>query len=181
LAAAEVEASRRGTRRIDPYVAEWFEAGEIPNIRGLTRELGSLGLLGTHLQGYGCAGMSATDYGLACLELEASDSGVRSLVSVQGSLVGVRIPPGALCPVSGHRKPSNPQVRGFLRVWGWPVGWYPLLGSRVSSTTLRSAFTSHHRTSVSGRGLLTWNRVIGKYECKHACNCEGEATRDPFR
>jgi len=47
--------------------------------------------------------------------------------------------------------------------------------------TLRSAFTSHHRTSVSGRGLLTWNRVIGKYECKHACNCEGEATRDPFR
>ena len=94
MAAAEVEASRRGTRRIDPYVAEWFEAGEIPNIRGLTRELGSLGLLGTHLQGYGCAGMSATDYGLACLELEASDSGVRSLVSVQGSLVGVRIPPG---------------------------------------------------------------------------------------
>jgi len=86
LAAAEVEASRRGTRRIDPYVAEWFEAGEIPNIRGLTRELGSLGLLGTHLQGYGCAGMSATDYGLACLELEASDSGIRSLVSVQGSL-----------------------------------------------------------------------------------------------
>jgi glutaryl-CoA dehydrogenase len=74
------------SRRIDPYVAEWFEAGEIPDIRGLARELGSLGLLGMHLQGYGCAGMSATDYGLACLELEASDSGIRSLVSVQGSL-----------------------------------------------------------------------------------------------
>jgi glutaryl-CoA dehydrogenase len=73
-------------RRIDPYVADWFETGEIPDIRGLTRELGSLGLLGMHLEGYGCAGMSATDYGLACLELEASDSGVRSLVSVQGSL-----------------------------------------------------------------------------------------------
>jgi glutaryl-CoA dehydrogenase len=73
-------------RRIDPYVAEWFEVGEIPDIRGLAKELGSLGLLGMHLEGYGCAGMSATDYGLACLELEASDSGIRSLVSVQGSL-----------------------------------------------------------------------------------------------
>jgi glutaryl-CoA dehydrogenase len=72
--------------RIDPFVAGWFERGEISDIRGLARELGSLGLLGMHLQGYGCAGMSATDYGVACLELEASDSGIRSLVSVQGSL-----------------------------------------------------------------------------------------------
>ncbi|MBB2893619.1 acyl-CoA dehydrogenase family protein [Flexivirga oryzae] len=72
--------------RIDPYVADWFERGEIDDVRGLAKELGSLGLLGMHLEGYGCAGMSATDYGLACLELEASDSGIRSLVSVQGSL-----------------------------------------------------------------------------------------------
>ena len=72
--------------RIDPYVGEWFERGEIPDIRGLTKELGALGVLGMHLEGYGCAGMSATEYGLACLELEASDSGIRSLVSVQGSL-----------------------------------------------------------------------------------------------
>ncbi|WP_405914163.1 acyl-CoA dehydrogenase family protein [Streptomyces sp. NBC_00963] len=71
---------------IDPYVAEWFEAGELPAIRELAKELGTLGLLGMHLDGYGCAGMSAVDYGLACLELEASDSGIRSLVSVQGSL-----------------------------------------------------------------------------------------------
>jgi len=71
---------------VDPYVADWFEAGEIPDIRGLAKELGALGLLGMHLEGYGCAGMSATEYGLACLELEASDSGIRSLVSVQGSL-----------------------------------------------------------------------------------------------
>lgn len=71
---------------IDPHVAEWFEAGTIPDIRGLAKELGSLGLLGMHLEGYGCAGMTATEYGLACLELEASDSGIRSLVSVQGSL-----------------------------------------------------------------------------------------------
>jgi glutaryl-CoA dehydrogenase len=71
---------------VDPYVAEWFEAGELPNIREIAKEFGALGLLGMHLEGYGCAGMSAVDYGLACLELEASDSGIRSLVSVQGSL-----------------------------------------------------------------------------------------------
>ncbi|HZW45103.1 MAG TPA: acyl-CoA dehydrogenase family protein [Dermatophilaceae bacterium] len=71
---------------IDPHIAEWFESGDIPGIRDLARELGGLGLLGMHLKGYGCAGMSAVDYGLACLELEASDSGIRSLVSVQGSL-----------------------------------------------------------------------------------------------
>ena len=73
-------------RRVNPFVADWFERGEIDDIRGLTKELGSLGLLGMHLDGYGCAGMSAVDYGLACLELEAADSGLRSLVSVQGSL-----------------------------------------------------------------------------------------------
>jgi len=71
---------------IDPYVADWFETGDLPGIRDLAKELGGLGLLGMHLHGYGCAGMSAVDYGLACLELEASDSGIRSLVSVQGSL-----------------------------------------------------------------------------------------------
>ncbi|MDX3644041.1 acyl-CoA dehydrogenase family protein [Streptomyces sp. MB09-02B] len=73
-------------RRVEPHIAEWFEQGEIEDIRGLTKELGDLGLLGMHLEGYGCAGMSAVDYGLACLELEATDSGLRSLVSVQGSL-----------------------------------------------------------------------------------------------
>jgi glutaryl-CoA dehydrogenase len=72
--------------RVEPYVADWFERGELDDVRGLTKELGALGLLGMHLEGYGCAGMSAVDYGLACLELEATDSGVRSLVSVQGSL-----------------------------------------------------------------------------------------------
>ncbi len=71
---------------IDPHVADWFEAGTIPDVRGLAEKLGALGLLGMHLEGYGCAGMTATEYGLACLELEAADSGIRSLVSVQGSL-----------------------------------------------------------------------------------------------
>ena len=70
--------------RILPNVADWFEAGTIP--RELGRELGDLGLLGMHLNGYGCPGASAVAYGLACLELEAGDSGVRSFASVQGSL-----------------------------------------------------------------------------------------------
>jgi glutaryl-CoA dehydrogenase len=70
--------------RVTPNVGDWFEAATIP--RELASEIGKLGLLGMHLEGYGCAGASATAYGLACLELEAGDSGVRSLVSVQGSL-----------------------------------------------------------------------------------------------
>ena len=70
--------------RVTPFVGDWFEEGRIPP--ELAPELGKLGLLGMHLQGYGCAGASATAYGLACMELEAGDSGVRSLVSVQGSL-----------------------------------------------------------------------------------------------
>ncbi len=70
--------------KVTPYVGDWFEAGTIPI--ELARELGQLGLLGMHLEGYGCAGASATAYGLTCMELEAGDSGIRSLVSVQGSL-----------------------------------------------------------------------------------------------
>ncbi len=71
--------------QIRPRIADWFETGEIP-ARELALELGGLGVLGMHLEGYGCAGTSAVAYGLACLELEAGDSGLRSLVSVQGSL-----------------------------------------------------------------------------------------------
>ncbi|MCP2316401.1 glutaryl-CoA dehydrogenase [Nocardia amikacinitolerans] len=72
-------------QRLRPHIADWFEAGTFP-AREIAPELGKLGLLGMHLDGYGCAGMSATAYGLACQELEAVDSGVRSMVSVQGSL-----------------------------------------------------------------------------------------------
>ncbi|MFD8920284.1 acyl-CoA dehydrogenase family protein [Streptomyces sp. NPDC059569] len=72
--------------RVLPHIAEWYERGELPVIRELARELGGLGALGMSLTGYGCAGATAVQYGLACLELEAADSGIRSLVSVQGSL-----------------------------------------------------------------------------------------------
>lgn len=70
--------------RVLPNVATWFEEGILP--RELGPELGKLGLLGMHLDGYGCPGAGAVAYGLACLELEAGDSGVRSFASVQGSL-----------------------------------------------------------------------------------------------
>lgn len=70
--------------RIMPSIGDWFEQGILP--KELSVELGSLGLLGMHLQGYGCPGATAVQYGLTCLELEAGDSGLRSMVSVQGSL-----------------------------------------------------------------------------------------------
>jgi glutaryl-CoA dehydrogenase len=67
-----------------PHVGDWYERGILP--RELARELGALGVLGMHLDGYGCAGANAVSYGLTCMELEAGDSGLRSFVSVQGSL-----------------------------------------------------------------------------------------------
>ncbi len=70
--------------RIVPEVGEWFEQGILP--RELVKEVAKLGLFGMHLDGYGLPGASSVSYGLTCLELEAGDSGVRSLVSVQGSL-----------------------------------------------------------------------------------------------
>lgn len=70
--------------RVLPNIVRWFEEGMLP--RELGAELGRLGLLGMHLEGFGCAGASAVAYGIACLELEAGDSGVRSFASVQGSL-----------------------------------------------------------------------------------------------
>lgn len=91
-------------RRVLPEVAEWYEKGELPAIRELARELGEIGALGMSLSGYGCAGASAVQYGLACLELEAADSGIRSLVSVQGSLAMYAI----------HRFGSEEQKRAWL-------------------------------------------------------------------
>ncbi|MGW0876955.1 acyl-CoA dehydrogenase family protein [Streptomyces sp. NPDC002740] len=90
--------------RVLPRVAEWYERGELPEIRELARELGAIGALGMSLTGYGCAGASAVQYGLACLELEAADSGIRSLVSVQGSLAMYAL----------HRFGSEEQKRTWL-------------------------------------------------------------------
>ncbi len=70
--------------RLRPNIEDWFESATLP--KELAKEFGELGLMGMHLQGYGCAGTNAVSYGLACMELEAGDSGFRSFVSVQGSL-----------------------------------------------------------------------------------------------
>ncbi|GAA4619119.1 acyl-CoA dehydrogenase family protein [Actinoallomurus liliacearum] len=78
-------ARRYAADRIEPHVADWFEEGVFPAAE-LAPELGELGFLGMHLSGYGCPGAGAVAYGVACRELEAADSGLRSFVSVQGSL-----------------------------------------------------------------------------------------------
>jgi alkylation response protein AidB-like acyl-CoA dehydrogenase len=77
--------AKYGADELRPRIADWYEAASLP-VQEVARGLGELGVLGMHLAGYGCAGLGAVSYGLACLELEAVDSGLRSLVSVQGSL-----------------------------------------------------------------------------------------------
>ncbi len=94
---------RFGIDRLRPHVTEWYESGEVP-ARELAKELGALGLLGMHLHGYDCAGTSVVAYGMACHELEAVDSGLRSLVSVQGSLAMYAI----------HRYGSEEQKQQWL-------------------------------------------------------------------
>ncbi len=71
--------------QVRPHLGAWYVEGRVP-ARELVREFGRLGMLGMHLDGYGCAGASATAYGVVCTEIEAADSGIRSMVSVQGSL-----------------------------------------------------------------------------------------------
>ncbi|MQS07987.1 acyl-CoA dehydrogenase family protein [Streptomyces alkaliphilus] len=104
--------------RVLPGVAGWYERGELPVVRELARELGSLGALGMTLEGYGCAGAGAVQYGLTCLELEAADSGIRSLVSVQGSLAMYAI----------HRHGSSEQRERWLPVMaaGEAIGCFGL-------------------------------------------------------
>ncbi|MGH2767063.1 MAG: acyl-CoA dehydrogenase family protein [Actinomycetota bacterium] len=110
--------------RILPEIAEWFERGELPS-RELAGELGGMGLLGMHLDGYGTVGASAVMYGLACHELEAGDSGVRSLVSVQGSL--------AMYPI--WRFGSEEQKEGWLprMAAGEAIGCFGLTEPDVGS------------------------------------------------
>jgi glutaryl-CoA dehydrogenase len=88
--------------RIRPNINEWYEQARFPV--ELAAELGQLGVLGMHLHGYGCPGRSAVEYGLAALELEAGDSGIRTFVSVQGSLAMSAI----------HKHGSEEQKRRWL-------------------------------------------------------------------
>lgn len=117
--------------RFLPEVGEWFERGVFPT--ELIKEVGALGLLGMHLDGYGCAGTDATSYGLACLELEAGDSGLRSFVSVQGSL--------AMFPI--HAYGSDEQRQRWLpgMVTGDVVGCFGLTEADAGSdpSSMRTA------------------------------------------
>jgi glutaryl-CoA dehydrogenase len=89
-------------KEVLPGIGDWFEEGVFP--REAAQGLADLGLLGMHLEGYGCLGANAVSYGLACLELEAGDSGMRSFVSVQGSL----------CMFPIHRYGSDEQKERYL-------------------------------------------------------------------
>ena len=128
LSAEEIElrntVRRFGEQRLRPHIADWFESGEMP-ARELAADLGKLGLLGMHLTGYGCSGSSATAYGLVCQELEAVDSGLRSLVSVQGSLAMFAI----------HRHGSEEQRERWLppMAAGEAIGCFGLTESDFGS------------------------------------------------
>ena len=95
--------------QVRPHIAQWYEDGRVP-ARDLAREFGKLGLLGMHLTGYGCAGASAVAYGLTCLELEAADSGVRSLVSQPPTLEELFLRHYDTGGAEGHRGRSDTTV-----------------------------------------------------------------------
>lgn len=151
---------REGARQVAtslvlPHVAAWFEAGAVPDVRGLFVELGRAGLLGMHLTGYGCAGVSATAYGLACTELEAVDSGLRSMVSVQGSLAMAAI----------HRFGSDEQRERWLpgMAAGTTVGCFgltePDAGSDPASMTTR-AVRDRDDWRLTGRKMWITNAPV---------------------
>ncbi|WP_340562727.1 acyl-CoA dehydrogenase family protein [Streptomyces sp. GSL17-111] len=141
--------------RVLPHVAEWYERGELPGIRDLARELGRIGALGMSLEGYGCAGASAVQYGLACLELEAADSGIRSLVSVQGSLAMYAI----------HRFGSEEQKQRWLpgMAAGETIGCFGLTEPDIGSDP--AAMRTHARRDgddwvLNGRKMWITNGSV---------------------
>ena len=119
-----------------PHVGDWFERGEFP--RSVMKGAADLGLLGMHLTGYGCLGANAVSYGLVCLELEAGDSGLRSFVSVQGSL--------SMFPIWKYG--SEEQKREWLpkMAAGEAIGCFGLTEPDVGSDP------SHMRTSAKRDG-----------------------------
>jgi glutaryl-CoA dehydrogenase len=123
----------------EPQLGDWFERGELP-MREIARELGQLGVLGMHLDGHGCAGMDAVAYGVACRELEAGDSGLRSFMSVQGSL--------AMFPI--HAYGSEEQKQEWLprMAAGEAVGCFGL--SEADSGSDPAAMRTRARRDGSG-------------------------------
>lgn len=133
--------------RVLPDVGEWFDAGTFP--KEMAKEFGALGLLGMHLDGYGCAGTSATAYGLACLELEAGDSGARSFVSVQGSL--------AMFPIwaFGSEQQKSRWLPGMAA--GELIGCFGL--TEADSGSDPSSMRTTARTDASGDWVLNGSKM----------------------
>jgi len=145
LLSDEERAVQQSVRRlvddsIRPHIAQWYEDGTFPAEMALT--FGRLGLLGMHLEGYGCAGMSAVAYGLACLELEAGDTGARSFVSVQGSLAMFAI----------HRWGSQEQKQQWLprMAAGEAIGCFGLTEADFGSDP--AGMRTHARRDGDGGG-----------------------------
>ncbi|MET3901679.1 acyl-CoA dehydrogenase family protein [Paenarthrobacter sp. 4246] len=136
-------------QRIRPAIARWYEDAHFP--REIAPELGELGVLGMHLEGYGCPGRSAVEYGLAAMELEAGDSGIRTFVSVQGSLAMTAI----------HRWGSEAQKEQWLprMAAGELIGCFALTEPSAGSDP--SSMTTFARETADGWVLDGTKRWIG--------------------
>ena len=152
--------------RVMPHIADWFEAGTLP--RELASELGKLGLLGMHLTGHGCAGMGPVAYGVACRELEAADSGLRSLVSVQGSL--------AMFPIWKYGSPEQKEEWLPRMAAGDAVGCFGLTepdhGSDPSGMTTK-AIRNENGWVLSGSKMWITNGSVADIAVVWAQTQEG--------
>ncbi|MBV8927590.1 MAG: acyl-CoA dehydrogenase family protein [Mycobacteriaceae bacterium] len=173
LAPEEVElrttVRRFGEQRLRPHIAEWFESGDVPG-RELMADFGKLGLLGMHLAGYGCGGSTATAYGVVCQELEAVDSGMRSMVSVQGSLSMFAI----------HRHGSEEQRRRWLPAMatGDVIGCFGLTESDFGSNPAGMRTTARRDGSdwiLNGSKMWITNGTIADIAVVWARTDEGIA------
>ncbi len=155
------------TDKIMPYIADWFEAGTLP--RELAPELGKLGLLGMHLKGYGCAGMGPVAYGVTCREMEAADSGLRSLVSVQGSL--------AMFPIWKYGSEEQKQEWLPRMAAGEAIGCFGLTepdhGSDPSSMTTHAQTRNGTDWVLSGTKMWITNGSIADIAVVWASTADG--------
>ena len=134
--------------RVLPEVGQWYEDGTFP-ARELGPTMGELGLLGMHLDGYGCAGTSAVAYGLACLELEAGDSGLRSFVSVQGSL--------AMFPIWAYGSDEQKQTWLPAMAAGEAIGCFGL--TEPDSGSDPSSMRTHAKQEPGGDWVLNGSKM----------------------
>ena len=163
----EEKAIRAATRQVcadvvDPYVMQWYEDGDLPVARELAQEFGKVGLLGMHLEGYGCAGTSATAYGLACLELEAGDSGLRSIVSqrllrtITLTVDAYQIDINDRIALSSQFSRANALVAGYLNAAGaTDVGIVQFFSNAIDTRTRGLDIVANERLTLSESSTLS--------------------------